>query len=446
MGREEACLFLLKVFMKKKIWIGIVLVLMIGTAFLALAENKRFVDDSEELFKEIQLFADSISLIGADYIEPVPLKDLVYGAISGMMRTLGGYNQFLDPESFEEITVETKGEFGGVGISVGMESEILTVISTMEDTPAFSAGIKAGDKIVKIDGESTREAAFDESVKKLRGAAGTKVTITIFREKTDKILEFTVTRAIIKLESVKDPEMIEGDIGYIKVSEFQEKTVGDLDKEISKLSKKGMKSLILDLRNNPGGLLDSAIEVSDLFLKKGLLIVYIEGRNPAQKVEFFSEKEAKYADINLAVIVNKTSASAAEIFAGAMRDNKRALVIGTRTFGKGSVQTVIPLGDKSALRLTTAAYFTPRGENLRDKGIDPDVFVEQKELIREKTSTGDKEDGSRIFEKVEPTAAKEKITPGTYDNQLHTAVNVLKGIDVFFERTRKTTDAPITTS
>ncbi|MBL7072918.1 MAG: S41 family peptidase [Candidatus Omnitrophica bacterium] len=431
---------------KKRVWVGVLLVFMVGTALIALAENKRFVDDSEELFKEIQIFADSVTLIGADYIESVPLKDLVYGAIGGMMRTLGGYNQFLDPESFEEITVETKGEFGGVGISVGMESGILTVISTMEDTPAFSAGIKPGDRIVKIDGKSTRGAAFDESVKKLRGAAGTKVTITVFREKTDKISEFIVTRAIIKLESVKDPEIIEGDIGYIKVSEFQEKTVGDLDKEISKLNKKGMKSLILDLRNNPGGLLDAAIEVSDLFLEKGLLIVYIEGRNPAQKVEFFSEKEAKYADINLAVIVNKTSASAAEIFAGAMKDNKRALVIGTRTFGKGSVQTVIPLGDKSALRLTTAAYFTPRGDNLRDKGIDPDVYVEQKELVREKMLTDDEEDESRIFEKAEPSAAKEKITDRIYDNQLHTAVSVLKGIDVFFERTEKSKETANVTS
>jgi len=433
--------------MKKKVWFGVFLAFMVGTAFMALAENKRFVDDSEELFKEIQLFADSISLIGADYIEPVPIKDLVYGAIQGMMRTLGGYNQFLDPESFEEIIVETKGEFGGVGISVGMESGVLTVISTMKDTPAFSAGIKAEDKIVKIDGKSTRDLAFDSAVEKLRGAAGTKVTITVFREKTDKILEFTITRAIIKLESVKDAKIMEGDIGYIKISEFQEKTVEDLDKAISKLSKKGMKSLILDLRNNPGGLLDSAIEALDLFLKKGLLIVYIEGRNPAKKVEFLSEKEAKYADINLAVIVNKTSASAAEIFAGAMKDNKRALVVGMRTFGKGSVQTVIPLEDKSALRLTTAAYFTPRGENLRDNGIEPDIYVEQKELICEKVSSDDEKDGDRIFEKVEPVESVKKITEEeVYDNQLHTAVSVLKGIDVFFERTEKSTDAAKTTS
>ena len=311
----------------------------------------------------------------------------------------------------------------------------------MEDTPASSAGIKAEDKIVKIDEESIRDLAFDEAVKKLRGAAGTKVMITVFREKTDKILEFTITRAIIKLESVKDAKILEGDIGYIKITVFQEKTVEDLEKAISKLSKKGMKSLILDLRNNPGGLLDSAIEASDLFLKKGLLIVYIEGKNPAKKVEFLSEKDALYADINLAVIVNKTSASAAEIFAGAMKDNKRALVIGARTFGKGSVQTVIPLGDKSALRLTTAAYFTPRGENLRDKGIEPDIYVEQKEFSCEKVLLDGEDDKAKIFEKVAPSAdTEEKISDQIYDNQLQTAISVLKGIDVFFERTGKSID------
>jgi len=418
--------------MKRKVWVGLVLTLMMGTAVIARAETDRFIDDSKELFKEIQLFADAITLIGSDYIESVQVKDLVYGAIRGMMKTLGGYNQFLDPESFEDMTAETKGEFGGIGISVGIEDSMLTVITTLEETPAFSAGIKAGDKIVKIEDEITRDMAFDEAIKKLRGRVGTKVKLTVVREGTGKILEFTITRAIIKLQSVKDEKIIEGDIGYIKISEFQEKTVADLDKAICELRKKGMRNLILDIRNNPGGLLDSAIEVSNLFLSKGLLIVYIEGRAPVKRVDFKSEKESKYGDIRLAVIVDKTSASAAEIFAGAMKDNGRGLIIGERTFGKGSVQTVIPLEDRSALRLTTAAYFTPRGENLRNKGLAPDIYVQRRELSAEKIQSEDEKLEFEIFEKIEgKTPKEEKIAGSEYDNQIQAAVSVLKGISVF---------------
>ncbi|MFC1480484.1 S41 family peptidase [Candidatus Omnitrophota bacterium] len=442
---------------KKSIAVLLTTCFVIGTIFAAQAKETTIIDDSKELFKQVQILADSITLISTDYVEPVKVKDLIYGAIRGMMNTLDGYSQFMDPESFKEITEETKGEFGGLGIEIGMRQGILTVIAPMDGTPAFKAGLEPGDKIVKIEGDITRDITLDEAVKKLRGTPGTEVSITVIREGVDRMLDFTITRAIIKLKSIKDARIIEDDIGYIKLIEFQERTAKDLARHIKELRKKGAKSLILDLRNNPGGLLDSAIEVADQFLKAGEMIVYTEGRSPKKRMEFRAKGKPEFGEIDMIVIVNKGSASAAEILAGAVKDNKRALVVGVPTFGKGSVQTVIPLRDKSALRLTTAAYFTPSGENLMDKGIEPDIYVEKMKM--EPVAAEEEKDKKKneIFKKVEtpentpkgPGSAgevkkellqkepqekeKEEKVP-EYDNQIQAAVNVLKGVRIIEQR------------
>ncbi|MBU1895189.1 MAG: S41 family peptidase [Candidatus Omnitrophica bacterium] len=417
--------------MKKRIIGSVILAFLLLASVFSHAKDVNIVDDSKELFKQIQLFADSITLISADYVEPVSVKDLVYGAIKGMMATLGGYNQFLDPESFKEITEETKGEFGGLGVSVGMRDGVLTVISPMEDTPAYTAGIKSGDKIVKIDDEITKDMPFDEAIKKMRGNPGTKVKLTIIREGENKILEFLLARAVIKLQSIKESRIFDKSIGYIRIMEFQEKTTKDLAQNIIELRNKGAKDIVLDLRNNPGGLLSAAIEVSDLFLPIETMIVYTEGRNPEKRMEFRAKKESKFDDMDMVLIVDNGSASAAEIFAGALKDNKRALIIGVPTFGKGSVQTVIPLEDKSALRLTTADYYTPSGKNLRNKGIEPDVYVEKMSLIPETFQEDQEEIKTKVFEKLDgknPPKIEDKVK---YDNQVQTAVSILKGIKIF---------------
>ena len=434
--------------MKKIIYIVLALALIAGAVIMTTAEEeKSLVDNNKELFDEVQVLADSMTLISTDYVEPVKVRDLVHGAITGMMNTLDGYSQFLDEDSFREITEETRGEFGGVGIEIGMRQGVLTVISPIEDTPAFEAGIQPGDKIVKIDGEITQDMTLDDAVKKLRGDPGTDVTLTVIREDEERIMDFKLKRAVIKLKSIKDARVIEDNIGYVKLVEFQERTARDLRETIRGLRAEGAEDLIIDLRNNPGGLLDASIEVADLFLKPGDLIVYTEGRDPEKRMEFNAKKESDFGDMGIIVIVNKGSASASEILAGALKDNKRALIVGVTTFGKGSVQTVIPLKDKSALRLTTAAYYTPSGKNLMDKGIEPDIYVEKIKLGKEEGMTeeeAEQEEKTRIFKKVEDKVKKDKgkapadeVKPAEeeeklkYDNQVQAAVNVLKGMRIF---------------
>ena len=377
-------------------------------------EAANLVLDGKELFVQIQLFADAITLVSADYVKEVTAKDLVYGAIKGMMETLDGYSQFMDPENFMEIQEETKGEFGGVGIEIGFREGALTVISPLDGTPADKAGILPGDRIMEIGGEITQGMTLDEVVKKLRGKPKTEVTFTVVREGIDRVLDFTITRAVIKIESIKDSKIIDNNIAYIKILEFQERTAKDLEKSLEKLLSEGAEKLILDLRNNPGGLLDTAVKTSDLFLDKGQVIVYTEGREALSKLSFEAKKESAFNGIDMIILINKGSASAAEIFSGAMADNGRGLLIGNSTFGKGSVQTVFPLRDESALRLTTASYFTPSGRNLMDKGIEPDIFVE--DAVKDQ----DKDDEEKTESKKEdPDAWKD-------DPYITTAVDMLR--------------------
>lgn len=408
--------------------------------FSSSAADKAKDGSSFELFKQVQLFADAITLIDDDYVKKVEIKELIHGAIKGMMKTLDGYSQFLDEESFREIREETKGEFGGIGVEIGIRDGFLTVITPIEGTPASESGITAGDKVVKISGEITKDITLDEAVRKLRGTPGTEVSLTVMKE-SGEMMDIVLKRAVIKLKSVKIAKMISGDIAYIKLVEFQERTARDLDEALKSLEKEGASCLILDLRNNPGGLLDSAIEVSEKFLEKGKLIVYTEGRDPRETTKFFSRINPDHSEIDIVVLVNKGSASAAEILAGALQDNKRALLLGETTFGKGSVQTVIPLKDDSALRLTTAAYYTPSGRNLMDKGIEPDIKVEmdQKKNATDKMDLG-VEKKSELFEKLEKEKDKNqnKEKPGELpeqteleDEQIRAAVNILRGVKVF---------------
>jgi len=412
------------------LWIvvcGLILSLSIGHGVCAKAPASK-----KDIYEHIELFADALSIVKTDYTDEVEPKDLIYGALEGLMSSLDSHSQFMDPDAYKEIKVQTEGEFGGLGIEISIRDGLLTIISPIEDTPAYEAGLKAGDRIVKIDGESTRDITLHGAVKKLRGEAKTKIELTILREAEKKLLDFTIIRDIIKIESIKKAEVIDGHIGYVKLVEFQEKTRKDLKKVLERLKKDGMESLILDLRNNPGGLLDISVDVSEEFIKSGLVIVSTKGRAKQQNVVYKSKGKNKYLDFPIVVLVNGGSASASEIVAGAIQDQKRGIVLGTKTFGKGSVQTVIPLKDGSALRLTTAKYFTPSGKVIHGEGITPDIVVEQQEFMQKEAVD--------IFKKIEEAEDKkeEKVEAGVddteeklYDNQLMSAIDVLKGIKVY---------------
>jgi carboxyl-terminal processing protease len=340
----------------------------------------------------------------------------------------------MDPDTYNEMKVETEGEFGGIGIEITIKDDLLTIITPIEDTPAFKAGLKAGDKIVKIDGAITKDLTLIEAVKKLRGKPGTDVTVTILRESEKKLLDFTIARSIIKIDSIKKAEMVEESIGYIKLVEFQENTPRELSEVLKKLEAQNLKGLILDLRNNPGGLLDVAVDVAGKFLGEGKLVVSTRGRVEGQNIEFKSKNKNNHLDYPLVVLINSGSASASEIVAGAIQDHKRGIIIGTKSFGKGSVQTVIPMSDGSALRLTTSKYFTPKGRSIHGEGIAPDIVVEYEEQSKKEKEVEDKMDVfDKLLEKPEK-AEEEKIKEQKkkeFDNQLSTAIDVVKGIIIY---------------
>lgn len=395
-------------------------------------------ESREDLYNQFELFADAVSILSEGYVDEVDSKKLIYGAMQGMLESLDDYSQFMEPDEYNEIKIETKGEFGGIGIEITLKGGILTVITPMAGTPADLNGIKAGDKIVKIDGKVTKNITLNEAVKQMRGKPGSTVTLTIWREGLSNILNIPIKRDMIKVHSIKEAGIIEDGIGYIKLVEFQENTPRDLDDAMKKLKADGMDSLILDLRNNPGGLLDGAIDVAERFLPKDKVIVSIKSRTQGQNAPFKSSGKTAHTDFPLIVMVNEGSASASEIVAGAVKDNKRGIVLGMKTFGKASVQTIIPLKDGSALRFTTAYYLTPSGKLIKDEGIMPDVTVERMEYTLKK-----KDYGADIFENLEGgkglTGAKEKPVenikkqerPGPEkDNQLDTAVNLMKAIKI----------------
>ncbi|HLB25779.1 MAG TPA: S41 family peptidase [Nitrospirota bacterium] len=356
-----------------------VLGVIVGTGMV------RYSQADNETYDNLKTFSEVLSLVQKNYVEEVKPKDLIYGAIKGMLSDLDPHSSFMTPEMYKEMQVDTKGEFGGLGIQIGVKDKMLTVIAPIEDTPAYSAGIKAGDKIVKIDGAITKDLTLTEAVDKMRGPKGTQVTITIMREEFSEPKDYVITRDIIKIKSVKS-KILDNNIGYIRISQFQEKTDTDLKKALAEMDEKGVKSYILDLRNDPGGLLNMAVDVAGEFLPSGKLVVYIKGRN-GEKDEFFSNNPGPRSAHPMVVLVNEGSASASEIVAGALQDWGRAVVMGTQTFGKGSVQTVIGLSDGSGLRLTTAKYYTPKDRSIQNTGIKPDIEVKQPPLASGKRDT-----------------------------------------------------------
>ena len=377
----------------------------------------------EELYSQVELFSNAVAIVQSDYVDEVEPKKLVYGALKGMLSSLDGYSQFMDSEDFEEMMVETKGEFGGLGIEIGIRDEVLTVIAPLDGTPAEKAGLKAGDKIVKIGDDVTRDMTLADAVKRLRGKPGTKAEITILRESEDALMDFTIVRSIIKLESIKTAEIMDGDIGYIKLVEFQQKTPRELEEKLASLKKRKMKALILDLRNNPGGLLEVACEVAEKFLPEESVVVSLKSRMPDQNKVYKSRaKRKKFLDFPMVVMVNEGAASASEIVAGAIQDNRRGIILGEKTFGKGSVQTVIPLKGGVALKLSTASYYTPSGRSIRKKGIMPDLTVK---LLEQQEPEKKKED---MFEKVEEPKEQKDISR---DNQLQAALDVLRAILIY---------------
>ncbi len=355
------------------------LVLMLGVAlgfFLASRWVPNVAAVGRQDYESLEVFSNILSIVKKNYVEDVETKSLVSGAINGMLHSLDPHSAYLTPELYKDLQSDTQGRFGGLGIEITVKGGILTVVSPIEDTPAAKAGIKPGDQIFKIEEEFTKDMTLVDAVKKMRGVKGTKINLTVRREGAADLLEFSLVRDIIRVQSVRSRTLQPG-YGYVRLAQFQERSDRDLQRALDKLTaeKGGMKGLVLDLRNNPGGLLTQAVRVSDIFLDSGL-IVYTEGRIETQKQKYFAHKEGTEANFPLVVLVNGGSASASEIVAGALQDHNRAVVLGTKTFGKGSVQTILPLDDNSALRLTTARYFTPKGRSIQATGIVPDIVVD----------------------------------------------------------------------
>ncbi len=423
---------------KKQTFIIFFLVLAVATTGIVLGRlSVTAVSAEGEGYEELKTFTEVLSMVKKHYVEDVKSKDLVYGAIRGMLSSLDPHSSFMTAEGYKDMQVETKGEFGGIGIQIGMKESMLTVIAPIEDTPAYKAGIKAGDKIVKINNVTTRDMTLQDAVSKMRGTPKTTVVISIMREGWKDLKDFTLTREIIKVKSVKS-KVLEGGIGYIKINQFQEQTSNDLAAALKKLNEEKITSLVLDLRNDPGGLLNSSIDVASQFLEKGKLVVYTKTRS-GEKSEFFTNNDSHFK-LPMVVLVNQGSASASEIVAGALKDWNRAVTLGTVTFGKGSVQTVIPLSDGSGLRLTTAKYYTPKGKSIQGTGITPDIIVKleakngskEHPVLREKDLEhhlkNEQGDSKGTEKETAPVEVDEKD-----DIQLQRAVDILKTWNVFKE-------------
>jgi len=343
--------------------------------------------NKKNAYNKLKVFSEILSLIESNYVDPTKNDLMIEGAINGMVKSLDPHTHYMSPASYKEMQVETTGKFGGLGIEISIRDGVLTVISPIEGTPAFRVGIKPGDKIIKIKDESTLDMTLQDAVSRLRGETGTPINITVFRKSFKAPKEFTIVRDIIKVRSVTN-KLYEDDIGYIKIRSFLKNTSNDLDKALAELKQKGITKLILDVRNNPGGLLNQAVEVTDRFLNRENLIVYTKGRSDEQNMRFTSHDKVTGVSYPMIILVNGGSASASEIVAGALQDLNRAIILGTTTFGKGSVQTIIPLSDGSALRLTTARYYTPSGRVIQENGIKPDILIEMKPLDKNQKKEG----------------------------------------------------------
>jgi carboxyl-terminal processing protease len=426
--------------MKRRLIYGFVTVVLAVNLFFGTRTylNSAEVAQKDSAYPNLKLFSEVMEKIRRDYVDGQDLtyQDLVYGALKGMVNELDPHSEFLDPEKYKELQSDTEGHFGGLGIVVAMKDNYVTVVAPMEDTPGFRAGILSGDRIIKIDGKSTENMSLPDAVKVLRGDPGTDVTITILRPSSGLVKDYRLTRAIISIDMVKDINskkefpLGENKIGYVRLVQFGEKTSDDLETALKKLKAEGMKAFVLDLRGNPGGLLDQAVDVCEKFLPRGQLVVSTEGRNRDQNTERRADGHGdELHNMPMVVLVNLGSASASEIVSGCLQDLHRAIILGEKTFGKGSVQSIIPLDDGSALRLTTAKYYTPSHKVIHEVGITPDIVVpvtdeEEREILLKRTPGG-----------VETLDEKDReAVKNARDPQLDRAMDLLKGILLFAER------------
>ena len=428
--------------------LGIVVGAGLTLDMTVLAEREKAKDAVTLPIDELRTFTEVFARIKADYVEPVEDKKLLEDSIQGMLAGLDPHSSYLDADSFKDVRVETEGQFGGLGIEVTMENGFVKVVSPIEDTPAAAAGLKTGDLIIRLDDKAVKGMTLTDAVRLMRGKPGSDIVLTVVREGSNKPLKFTVTRAVIKIQSVKQ-KLLDPGYGYVRITQFQSGTTKNLQTAIKKLeteNKGALKGMILDLRNNPGGVLNAAVGVSDAFLNKGL-IVYTEGRVADSKLKFSAAPGDLINGAPIVVLVNGGSASASEIVAGALQDHKRAVVMGTKTFGKGSVQTIVPVSNGAALKITTARYYTPDGRSIQAAGIAPDIVTEDAKITRNDTgqrlresdlarhlenSNGNGGGGGDI--KTEPGKPDEhggKALPVNEDYQLQEALNLLKGIAIF---------------
>ena len=406
--------------------------LAVGHSVFALKDNDQIP------FEDLQAFTEVFSRVKSDYVESVDDKKLIQDAIRGMLSGLDPHSSFLDTTEFSDLKIGTTGQFGGLGIEVGMENGFVKVISPIDDTPASRAGVQASDLIIKLDEKSVKGMTLNEAVKMMRGKPNTAIDLTIVREGEPKPLVIQITREIIRVKSVKN-RMLEPGYGYVRITNFQSRTTTDLLKAISDLQKEQrLKGMVLDLRNNPGGVLNGAVGVSDAFINDGL-IVYTEGRIDDSSHRYLATPGDSLNGAPLVVLVNGGSASASEIVAGAIQDHKRGIIMGTKSFGKGSVQTIQELRNGSAVKLTTARYFTPNGRSIQAKGIEPDIklstltIAEDKDRTRETFSESDLE--GRLSNPNGEKEASEEAEPDSADLaqtdfQLFEALNLLKGLDI----------------
>jgi carboxyl-terminal processing protease len=432
--------------MKKRILYSLLVVLLGLNLFVGaqIYFTSAQAAEKNNLYQQMDLFVRVLEKVRQEYVdgEKVSYQELIYGALRGMLNTLDPHSEFMEPAKYEDLRNDTEGSYGGVGLVISTRDNFLTVVAPMEDTPAFRAGVMAGDKIVRIEGKSTDKMSLTDAVKHLKGEAGTPVTITISRPTLPQPKDFVLNRAVIKMDTVKDIDghrnfpLGENKIGYIRLTQFGEQTASDLQDALKKLKKQGMESLVLDLRNNPGGLLDQAVRVCELFVKRDELIVSTEGRGPQADQKFYSKGRDQYPNLEMVILVNGGSASASEIVAGCLQDVNRAFVMGEQTFGKGSVQSIMPLQDGSALRLTTAKYYTPSHKVIHEKGITPDVVIpmsteEDEALILKRMPGGLENLDEERRERVK----------NAHDVQLERATDYLKGMTFWRDRLQYTRKA-----
>ena len=429
--------------MRKRILYGVLvtaLALNLGLGagiYLTYAQS----DGKDDVYRHMELFTRVLEQVRQEYVDGDKLtyQELVYAALRGMLSTLDPHSEFMDQAKYDELKKDTEGSFGGVGLMVGLRDDQLTVITPVEDTPAFKAGILSGDRILTIDGRSTEKMGLPESVKRLRGEPGTTVLVTLLRPSSGETREVKLTRAVVKVDSVKDLNgkrefpLGEHGIGYLRLTQFGEPTDGELESALKKLEKQGMRALVFDLRDNPGGLLEQAVKVCELFLPRNQLIVSTEGQRAEDQSKFRTSSRGRYADLPMVVLVNGNSASASEIVAGCLQDTTaagvtRVIILGEQTFGKGSVQKIFPLRDGVAFRLTTAKYYTPSHKVIHEKGITPDIGVAmtdvQEEALRYRGRGGTETLPAEVQERLDEVR----------DLQLERAIDVLRGLDLYTKR------------